>query len=238
MNNASYIMLSKEVLLFKQHDVVANNVANVNTIGFKSRDMIFDDVLVKEGKNSKIAFVEDERTDLDIKDGPIRVTGRMLDAAITGNGYFMIETPLGVRFTRAGNFQIDNQGRLVNTDLYPVLDTNKQPIQFEPGSTNIEFRENGMITVNNEAAQQLGIVSFDNDRFLENVGANLFKSDMEEVPATKFRLVQGSLEDSNVNSVIELTKMIELQRSLTATVNFNNSLDELERDAVKILSRP
>lgn len=231
MDNGIYIALSRQMGLFREMDVTANNIANADTTGYTAEKMMFEDYLVKGGEGPKLAFVNDVASYRDTREGAMKVTGNPLDVAIQGPGYFMVQTPLGERYTRAGNFQIDVDGTLVTPDGYPVLDDAGQPIIFAPEDQEITIGEAGNLKVNGEERGNLGVVEFDNPQMLERLNSTLFRSDIPGNPPAESRVLHGVLEGSNVQPVLELTRMIQVSRSVGSTQKLIESQYELQRKA-------
>lgn len=231
MDNGIYIALSRQMGLFREMDVTANNIANADTTGYTAEKMMFEDYLVKGGEGPKLAFVNDVSSYRDTREGAMKVTGNPLDVAIQGPGYFMVQTPLGERYTRAGNFQIDVDGTLVTPDGYPVLDDAGQPIIFAPEDQEITIGEAGNLKVNGEERGNLGVVEFDNPQMLERLNSTLFRSDIPGNPPAESRVLHGVLEGSNVQPVLELTRMIQVSRSVGSTQKLIESQYELQRKA-------
>ena len=237
MDNSIYIVLSKQTALFRQMDVVANNIANADTTGFKSDAMHFKDYLVQSGKN-KLEFTKDDATVRNTEEGELKKTDRNLDVAIVGEGYFAVQTPLGQRYTRAGNFQLNASNELVTTDGYQVLGTSGQPIVLDPKDSNISITENGSIFSGIQDRGKIGVVSFANENLLEKVGGSLYTSSVPPIPASgDFKVLQGTLEGSNVKPITELTDMITLQRTVSTTSNLISDIDSLKRSAVQTLAK-
>jgi flagellar basal-body rod protein FlgF len=233
VSNTIYVSISKQNGLFRQLETSANNVANVDTKGFKRELMIYNEYPVKNTTNNSVSFANDIYTATDASSGNIEVTSRELDVSIQGKGFFVVNTPLGVRYTRAGNFTINKDGALATSDQYPVLGVDKQPIVFQPGDKNIVIGSNGVVRVNGEEIQTIAVVDFDNMSLLEPSGKSSFKALAPDKPAENFTVVQGALEGSNVNSVMELKDLVELQRSSGSLANLINLVDDLQRTAVR-----
>ena len=113
MDSSIYITLSKQMAMFRDMEATANNIANVNTTGYNGEKMMFTDYLVNDGNRHKMAYVQDISTYRDLQEGPIQVTSNAFDLAISGPGYFAVATPLGTRYTKAGNFTLREDGALV-----------------------------------------------------------------------------------------------------------------------------
>jgi len=234
MDNGLYITLARQLALFRDMEVTANNVANANTTGFNSEHILFNSYLTKDVNQrvtNPMEFPNDIATYRNTEIGAMQVTGNPLDLAINGPAYFAVETPLGVRYTRAGNFQIDAEGNLINSNGYPVLDPSNQPITFPDNVQEVEVGSIGNIKVNGDDFGQLGIHQFSNEQLLDRAGNNLYKSDVLPQAAEGVTVAQGMLEGSNVQPVLELTRMIHVSRSVEQTSNYISSIYDLQRKA-------
>lgn len=231
MDNSIYVALSRQTTLFRDMDVTANNIANSATTGYQAEKTMFTDYLTNDGNHNKIAFSQDIATYHDLRQGSLNVTGNDLDVAIQGDGFFVVETPGGERYTRAGNFQVDGQGFLVSFDGYPVLDDAGQRLQFEPQDREIRIGENGALFVNGEERGTIGVVEFANRQNLKRVSSTLFETEDEPLLAEKSRVLAGTLEKSNVQPVTELVRLTELSRGTSNTAKFIEVMYDLQRKA-------
>jgi flagellar basal-body rod protein FlgF len=236
MDNAITAALSKQTGLIRQLDVTSNNVANSSTKGFKAQKVLFQDYVVNEGSNHKLALTSDIGSFDDPTQGSITVTNRELDIAIQGAGYLIVKTPFGDRYTRGGNFITNAEGILSDANLNPILTVDHQPVVIPAGAKTIVFTADGAITVDGQETQKLGIVNFEAGNFLEHIGQGLYKASTGDVPATSYKIVQGGLEESNVSSVNELKDLVNTQRAGDLVANLINSISELERNAVSKLT--
>lgn len=231
MDNSIYIALSRQVALFRDLDVTANNIANANTTGYNTEKAMFTDYLVDDGNFHKMAFAQDISSYRDTSQGSMRETGNALDVAIKGHGYFVVETAAGERYTRNGAFQMDPESTLVNVDGYPVLDDAGQRIQFAEQDREIKVLQTGQIMVDGEERGNIGVVQFPNEQQLVQVGKNFYKSDVPAQPAENFQVLHGTLESSNVSPVHELVRLTQLSRSSTSTAKFIEVMYDLQRKA-------
>jgi len=234
MDNGVYIMLSRQLALFRDMEVTANNIANTNTTGYNSQHMLFNSYLTKDinqGVRNPMSFAYDISTYRNTEPGALISTGNPMDFAIQGEGYFMIETPLGIRYTRAGNFQIDASGIITTADGYPVLGPGEQRITLPEGAREIEVGSNGSVRVNGEEFANMSLVRFDNEQLLERLDGRLYKTDAEPQDAPDARIVQGALEGANVKPVLEMTHMIDVSRSVGSTARFIEVVYDLQRKA-------
>ncbi len=227
MINTKYVALSRQMALWNQMDVVSNNMANVNTTGYKAEDTIFSTYLAQtpkaEGMASvPVAFTEDFGNYKNFNAGAIIETGNALDMAINGDGFFAVETQDGEKYTRKGSFAINHEGALVTNEGNYVLSDAGQPIIFAPDQRDISISAAGEIfstvteagVARNNIVGNLKLVDFENKQLLTKVGNSLFdNSDANNIIESTAQVKQGALEKSNVESVSEMTKLVKLQRS-------------------------
>lgn len=232
MDNGIYVALSRQLAEFRDMAATANNLANVNTTGYHSEHVMFSTYLthdINKGDRNPLAFADDVASYMNTDLGALQVTGNQFDLTIQGNGYFTIETPLGIRYTRAGNFQLAGDGTLVNAEGHPVLSPGGQRITIPPEATIVEVGEVGNLRVNGEDFGLLGIARFDNPQLLERLGSNMFKTDIVPVQATDIRVLQGTLESSNVQPIMQMTHMLDVSRSVENTAKLIEVIYDLER---------
>lgn len=220
MDNTTYVSLSRQNALWNQLEVVANNMANVNTIGFKGSDVLFSEYLVKVRSDDrpfkdKVAFTQDFGLIRDMNQGPLRHTNNTLDLALQDDGYFVLQgKDGGENYTRAGNFTLDIEGRIVNQEGLPILSTTNQPIMIDASIDDIVINGDGGIIVNAEEVDRIRVVDFGDPRELQQVDGTLFSAQgMQPIEIEFPRIAQGALEDSNVNGVTEMTRLIALNRA-------------------------
>jgi flagellar basal-body rod protein FlgF len=251
MQNALLVGLSRQVALSREMDVIANNLANMNTSGFKADGAVFEEYVSPTARannfpvaDSRISFVHDRATWMDLSQGPLEHTGNPLDVAVNGKGYLVVQTTRGERYTRNGALQINNSGELVTAEGFQVMGESG-PITFQPKDRNIAISQDGTISVregsNTQTESQRGqlrVVSFDQPGRLQKDGTGVFLAPAGVTPqADKLsRVMQGSVEKSNVRSVIEMTRMIEVTRSYTHIANILSQHSDLRRTAIEKLS--
>jgi len=251
MENTLLIGLSRQVTLERQMDVVANNVANVNTNGFKADRSLFQEYLMPTarednfvaGRDRRLSHVVDRATFHDFAQGAPDQTKNPLDVAINGEGFFVVQTPAGERYTRDGSFQIDNQGQLVNASGYPVLGNNG-PIRFQQTDKQIGIAADGTITVLegtnriDSIRAKLRIVNFTQPQRLRKEGSNLYSLGEGNAAQadTKSVLHQGFIERSNVNSIHEMSRLIEVSRTYTQIASMLQQQHDLHRTAIDKLA--
>ncbi|MFM9845356.1 MAG: flagellar basal-body rod protein FlgF [Dongiaceae bacterium] len=240
MDNASYVALARQSALQRALDVTANNVANLRTTGFKAEKVQFEEymqALKSPGmKQAPLSSVLDIGTVTDMSSGPLETTGNSLDFAILGDGFFAVQTDAGVRYTRGGSFRMDENGQLVTQDGKPVLDAGGSPIQLEGASGPVTVNGSGEISSNGAVLGQLGVAGFADPQSLVHEGNGLFKSDA--VPtAASVSIVQGMLESSNAQPVVEITRMIDILRNFESAQKMLDAQHDLSRDTVAKLGK-
>lgn len=236
MDSTSYVALSRQVALQRALAVVANNLANTNTTAFKAEAMLFETVLERAGEPGRLAFVQDVATVRDPSPGPIVPTGAPLDLAIQGPGYLTVQTPAGERYTRAGQLSRNARGELVTADGYPVLDEGGEPILLPSGEPAPTIAADGTVSGRAGPIARIRLVRFAEPDRLRPEGSGLWTTDQPPIPGSPGTLVQGALEGSNVNAVLELTRMIEVTRAFEGTQKMLETHHELARRTVERLA--
>jgi flagellar basal-body rod protein FlgF len=249
MENALLVGLSRQMVLERQMDVVANNVANVNTNGFKADKSLFEEYLRTGahednfvGNDRAISYVLDRGTFKDFTQGPTEETKNPLDLAIDGGGFLVVQTAAGERYTRDGGLQINNQGQLVTAAGDPVIGSSG-PIVFQPTDHDISIAADGNITVLeglnriDSVRGKLRVVSFADAQKLLKEGSNLYSAGTAAAqPDTASRIRQGFVEKSNVNSVTEMSRMIEVTRTYTQIATLLQQQSDLHKSAIEKLA--
>jgi flagellar basal-body rod protein FlgF len=240
MENAQLINLSRQIALRHQMDVVANNMANINTTGFKAQAILFEEYISPVARDQDfmspdqdLSFTQDWATLNDMQPGAIVQTGSQLDVALQGEGFFAVQTPGGERWTRSGAFQLNADGLLVDLSGNPVLGEGGQ-ISFDPTETDITITDDGTVMTASGTKGKLRIVEFDDARVLTREGNNLY-SGGEPLPAVETRALQGAVERSNVSGVTEMAEMIRVNRSYQTLAGIMQKQDELRSSAIRRL---
>ncbi len=243
MENALLIGLSRQMALQRELDVVANNVANIGTNGFKARSMRFSEFMMPKASadafpapDRGLSYVIDAGSGLDFANGPLERTGSPLDIAVTGNGVLAVQTAKGERYTRNGSLQLDSKGTLVTSDGYPVLGTGG-PITFGPQESNIEIGKDGVVSSSQGEKGKLKLMQFTKADQLENDGFNVFNARSALAPASaEIRIESGTVERSNVKPVFEMSRLIEVNRAYATVASMMQRNDDLRRSAIERLA--
>jgi flagellar basal-body rod protein FlgF len=252
MENAVLIGLSRQIALHRELDVVANNIANLDTTGFKADGSVFQEFLMPNaraggfrGTDQRLSYVQDRATWHNFSVGATRTTGNPLDISIDGDAFLVVQTPRGERYTRNGALQINNTGELVTSAGDRVLG-DSGPIQFQSTDNNISINPDGTITVregsnatSDSARGKLRLVRFDQVQTLLKDGSSQFRTPEGIVPqpvGNNVRVVQGTLEQSNVRPVIEMARMVELTRTYSQIAGLLQQANEQRRTAIDKLA--
>jgi flagellar basal-body rod protein FlgF len=249
MENALLVGLSRQMVLERQLDVVANNVANVNTNGFKADKSLFEEYLSPRShednfmpSDRRVSYVQDRGTYRDDAPGSMTQTGNPLDIAVNGSGYFTVQTAAGERYTRDGNFHINSTGQMVTAAGDAVLGTGG-PIVFQQTDHDITVSNDGTVTVVEGANRtdsirgKLRVASFTDPRAVQKQGDNLYAANgAAPQPDTKSVVQQGFIEKSNVNSVGEMSRMMEVTRSYQQVATLLQQQSDMRKSAIEKLA--
>jgi flagellar basal-body rod protein FlgF len=242
MDNSLLVSLSQQLAAYRSMDVIANNLANVSTPGFKREAAKFEEYVtqVKPSESQKgpqsVSFVKDAGIMRDVSEGEMQNTGAPFDVAINGSAYFAIQTPQGDRYTRNGHFTLDGSGQLVTSDGNPVQGGGGA-ITITPDDGTIQIGADGTISGKNGQIGKLKLVDFTDPRALTKEGTSLYSTAQTANDATGSKVAQGMLESSNVKPVIEISHMIEVMRSYEATSSLAKSQEDLQNQAITKLGQ-
>jgi flagellar basal-body rod protein FlgF len=238
MDNAIYVGMSRQMILERELDITANNLANVNTVGFKFESMISNDDPVTMptpgAPPTAVNFVAGVGVARDFTEGSLTQTGAPLDVAIDGRGFFQINTPAGPRYTRDGRFRVDATGTLVDQDGDPV--DGGGGIVLDPKKGPVSISANGVVSQSGQGVGKIALYNFDSLSALSKDGANLYRNDSNLTPtATSAQMRQGFLEQSNVDPVRQITRLIEVNRAYDAMSSMISTTSDLSTSAIQRL---
>jgi flagellar basal-body rod protein FlgF len=240
MDNAIYVGLSKQMLLQRELDIAANNLANVDTVGFKFEEMLSNADPTPStrpgGTTPPLTFAVGNGVLRNFTQGSLTQTGAPLDVAIDGKGFLKISTASGTRYTRDGRFKLDPTGKLVTQDGDAVQGDGGD-ITLDPKKGAVAISSNGEISQSGQVVGKLAVVSFDSLSALSKDGANLYRNDsnLTEQPATSATLKQGMLEGSNVQPITQITRLIEINQAYNAVSIMMSSTASLSNAAIQRL---
>jgi flagellar basal-body rod protein FlgF len=238
-DNAGYSLINRQESLRRALTVVANNIANMDTVGYQEDQLVFQEYSVPDGSGGEMTFSQDIATIRTQGKGNLRFTGNKFDMALQGGeGYFVVETPGGLRYTRAGNFQLDVDGNLVTAQGHLVTSNGGTHINIPLTSTNVSINNDGSIVDDGTVIGKIGVATFSDPRMLRKEGGDLLMSITPPVMNPPDILVkQGFLEESNVNSVQQLTKMMEIQRDVGSGSDLLKSISDITRGTIQVMTK-
>ncbi len=238
MSNSVYAALTRQSGLMAEMQSVANNIANAATTGFRTEGLIFAEHVRSTGPQTpSISMATAGAHATNMAQGTITQTGGTFDMAIEGEGFFQIETPAGIRLSRAGAFIPTPEGDLVTPDGYRLLDAGGAPV-FVPGdATSISIAPDGTLSADGNPLSQIGIVRPQDGVDLVREDGVRFRADGPVDPVENPAVLQGFLEGSNVDPVGEVARMIEVQRSYELGQSFLEKEDERLRSIMTLLQR-
>lgn len=238
MENATYATLTRQMGLTQELRVIANNIANASTTGFQSEGLLFSEYVASLGPDDPSLSMAAARVkSTDMTQGTLTQTGGTFDLAIEGEGYFLIETAGGERLTRAGSFTPNGEGDLVTMDGNRVLDAGGAPVFIPQGAGQIGIAPDGTISAGNDPIGQVGLVIPTDATELRRQSGTLFEAPSGFEPAQDGRMVQGFLEASNVNPILQVSRMIEVQRAYELGQTFMDKEDERIRNVINSVRR-
>lgn len=240
MQSGLYVSLSSQIALERRLDTIADNLANVNTTGFRGTEVKFNQMLGETDNkiNAKIAYVSQGNDYLSADNGEMNHTGNMLDFAIKGDAWFSLETPAGKVLTKDGRFTLTDTGQLVSVRGYPVLDAGGGPIQLDRAGGEPKVGADGMIYQDGKQAGSLGLFEADiNKGYLRYENSGIMTTETPRAVTDRFNVgvQQGYLENSNVNAMREITQLIEVNRAFESMTSLTKDSETSFGEAIKTL---
>jgi flagellar basal-body rod protein FlgF len=243
MESTANIATSRLVAQQRALDVVANNIANAGTPGYKAERVLFSDWLSRQPGaatprgGSAIAYTQDRATWRDFSAGPLSHTANPFDLALTSEGYFTVSTPRGPRLTRDGRFGLMPDGTVADGAGNALLDTSGKPIQLAPTDTQIEIASDGTLSSENGELGKIGVVRPADPMQLQAEGATTFISQGPTIPVTAPGLVQGAVEESNVQPMQEMARMMNDLRQFQFVSELVESEGQRQQSAIDKLTQ-
>lgn len=237
MDNSGYTTLTRQSGLMREMRIVANNIANSATTGYRQEGLVFSEYVQSIDGASSLSMGQGNVRQTSFQQGTLTQTGGTFDFAIEGDGFFLVETPAGERLTRSGAFSPNEQGDLVTMDGYRVLDAGGAPVFVPPGAADIAVSSDGTISSEGDPIGQIGMVQPLNPREMVREDGVMFRADEGYEPAEGARVLQRFVESSNVDPVLQITRMIEVQRAYELGASFLEAEDERVRQALRAMSQ-
>lgn len=237
MENAGYTTLTRQSGLMREMRVVANNIANTATAGFRQEGVVFSEYVKAVDGGTSLSMGQGNVRHTSFQQGALTQTGGTFDFAIEGDGFFLVETPEGERLTRAGSFSPNAEGDLVTQGGLRVLDPGGAPVFIPPGASDIAVSADGTISSEGNPVGQIGLVQPIDPMELTRQDGVMFRADAGFEPAENGKILQRFIESSNVNPILQLTRMIEVQRAYELGASFLEAEDERVRQALRAMSQ-
>ena len=237
MSNSTYTTITRQSGLMREMRLIANNIANSATSGFRQEGIVFSEYVKSLDGAPSLSMGQGNARHTSLEQGGLTQTGGQFDLAIEGEGFFLVETPAGDRLTRAGTFSPNAEGDLVTPDGFRVLDAGGAPVFIPPGASDVSIAADGTISSAGDPVGQMGVMQPINPQGLVREDGVMFRADEGFEPAESAQILQGFVENSNVNPILQLTRMIEVQRAYELGASFLESEDERMRQAMRAMSQ-
>ena len=237
MQSGLYVGVSGQIAMKQRLETLANNVANLSTPGFRSEEVRFESLLAQAGQN-QISFASTGDTFISRRAGPLSKTDNRLDVAIAGDGWFAFDGPEGRAYTRDGRLQMGVNGVLTTLAGQPILDGGGGPLALDPEGPAPSITRDGMITQGDRQVGALGLFSIPADAKITRIGGSAVLSDKPAQPVLEFTrngVVQGFLEGSNMNPILEMARLIAVQRLFEGMTAATETSEATLTDAIKTL---
>lgn len=237
MDNVTYTTLSRQSGLLKEMDIVANNIANASTTGYRREGTVFSEYIKRLGKgDDSLSMATPLVREIDRSQGTLTMTGSSFDLAIEGDGFFQVETPSGLMMTRAGSFAQNTNGELVDTNGRRLVDLGGAPIFVPPDARDFTVARDGTVSADGIPLGEVSVVEPTDWTSLSRDASGLFTSSGVQ-PAEGVTVRQGFIEESNVDPITEISRMIEVQRSYEQGAKFLDDEHERIRSVIQTLGR-
>ena len=238
MDNSVYTTLNRQSGLMSEMRAIANNIANAATTGFRAEGVLFSEHVAGLGRAApSLSMANIEGRIVSPVQGALAQTGGTFDLAIEGDGYFLIETPGGNRLTRAGSFTPSAEGELVTPDGMRLLDAGDSPVAIPPGAAKIAIGRDGTVTADGLPVAGIGLWTPAGETGLVADGATRFDAPDGIEPMENGQILQGFVEQSNVDAVAEIARMIEVQRAYELGQGFLDNEDRRIRSVIESMGR-
>jgi len=236
MDTGVYTTLTRQSGLMQEMQVVAHNIANISTTGFRREGVIFAEYVQKTEGGPSVSMGLASGRHMDMRQAGLDQTGGSFDFAIEGDGFFLVETPQGQALTRAGSFTPNAAGELVNADGNRLLDSGGAPVFVPPDAGNVALATDGTLSAHGVPLARLGLWQPTDPLTMTHQGGTIFTAGAVE-PTEGAKIFQGFVEESNVNPISEIARMIEVQRAYEMGQGFMDKEDERMRGVIRTLSQ-
>jgi flagellar basal-body rod protein FlgF len=236
MEGGIYTTLTRQSGLMREMQIVAHNIANISTTGFRREGVIFSEYIQRVEDGPSLSMATGDTRHMDLRQAGLSETGGTFDFAIQGEGFFLVETPQGQSLTRAGSFMPNAEGELVNPGGNRLLDAGGAPIFIPPDVSGVSLSPDGSLSANGRPIAQVGLWQPSDPLKMTHAGGTVFNSEAV-VPTEGATILQGFVEESNVNPISEIARMIEVQRAYEMGQGFLEKEDERVTGLIQTLGR-
>jgi flagellar basal-body rod protein FlgF len=237
MDSSSYIALSGQSGRDQELAVMANNIANMSTPGFKAERMMFSEYLANEPGGKQVSYVAQAGNNHDMSQGPLNHTGNPLDIALSGDGWLAVTTPTGTSYTRSGHFQLDPQGEIITSNGYLLQGDGGAPIVLPNGADGLTISADGTVGTQQGVIGHIPVVNFANPQAMIAEANNLYNSSEPPQPVTTTPIEQGSIEGSNLEPILGMTRLMNAAREMTGIKNFSDAENTRLKTAIERLGK-
>ncbi|BDA85953.1 flagellar basal-body rod protein FlgF [Aureimonas sp. SA4125] len=237
MQTSLPVALSAQIAMERRLDTIADNIANSRTAGFRATEVKFESYLSKAAQEP-VAFSSEGTDFISTRTGEMTQTGNPLDVAVNGNAFMAVQGPAGPIYTRDGRMTLNDAGELLSLTGNPMLDVGGAPIQLNPAGGNVSIGRDGMISQGGVQIAAIGLFEMPAGANLSRAGNSGVVPDRPAQPVVDFgtvNILQGFVEGSNVNPVLEMTRMIAVQRQFESAARFIETSEQSLDKAVQML---
>jgi flagellar basal-body rod protein FlgF len=244
MNTTTDIALSRLTAQSRAMDVIAGNIANISPPGYRAERLLFADWLspqtgttVPKGDRT-LAYTQDRATYRDRAEGTLTHTGNPLDLALSGEGFFTVQTPAGTRLTRAGRFTLQGDGSITDEAGNALLDNAGAPMRINAADTQLTVTADGTLSSQNGPIGKIAVAKPTDPNRMTAEGSRLFRADVATVSVATPKMIQGAVEDSNVQPVAELVRMMGTERDFQFVTQFVEAEGQRQQTAIDKIAAP
>ena len=235
MDATLYTTLTRQSGLMREMSTVAQNIANISTTGFRREGVVFSEYITRMDAGPSLSMAYASARNVDLSQAGVSATGGSFDFAIQGDGFFLVQTPQGERLTRAGSFTPNETGELVTNEGFPLLDEGGAPVAVPPDAGRVMLAPDGTLSVKGVPLARIGLWQPADPLSLTHQAGTLFSADQMVPSEGQATILQGYLEDSNVEPVTEIARMIEVQRAYEQGQSFMDAEDQRIRGVIQTL---
>ncbi len=239
MSSSTYIALSGQFAREQQMEVLANNIANMSTPGFKSERMMFSEFLATapDDPTTPLSYVTQAGNNHDMSQGPLSQTGNSLDVALNGEGWLAITTPNGTSYTRSGHFQLDPQGEIVTSNGYQLQGDGGAPLVVPTNSGEVTIGPDGTVSTKQGTIGRIPVVTFANQQLMTAESNGLYDTTEAPQPVTTTQVIQGMIEGANIQPVLAMTRLMAAAQEVTMAKNFSDAENNRLKTAIERLGK-